>query len=269
MRTLPRFLLTLAALTALTAGAAIAAPGRAPEVMRWTVDGVDREALVFVPAPGAAGVRVPLVFGFHGHGGTMRSSARAFAIQDVWPGALVVYPQGLDTATRVDPRGRFPGWQRSPGDDGDRDLKLVDAMLKSLRARYPVDDRRIYAMGFSNGAIFTYLLWATRAATFAAFAPCAGAIWDGTHLAEPKPLLEIGGERDRIVKYPLQAESIAKARALDGATGAGAACGTGCTLYPSTRNAPVETITHPGGHVFPAWAGGRIVEFFQAHPRTP
>jgi polyhydroxybutyrate depolymerase len=49
-------------------------------------------------------------------------------------------------------------------------------MLATLRGRYPVDDRRIYATGFSNGAAFSDPLWAARGKTFAAFAPVAGAI---------------------------------------------------------------------------------------------
>ena len=79
--------------------------------------------------------------------------------------------QGLPTPSPVDPRGRFPGWQREVGQSGDRDLKFFDAVLATLKQKYPVDEHRIYATGFSNGAFFTYVLWATRGSTFAAFAP--------------------------------------------------------------------------------------------------
>lgn len=66
-----------------------------------------------------------------------------------------------------------------------------------------------------------------------------------------------------------QQETLATVRAVDGATAPGAPCGAGCTLYPSTRNAPVEAIFHPGGHVYPPWAPARIVEFFKAHALVP
>ena len=46
--------------------------------------------------------------------------------------------------------------------------------LASLRHTYNIDDDRIYATGFSNGGMFTYLLWAKRPNVFAAFAPVAG-----------------------------------------------------------------------------------------------
>lgn len=39
--------------------------------MEWKVDGVNREALVYVPAA-AKTAPCPVVFAFHGHGGTMR-----------------------------------------------------------------------------------------------------------------------------------------------------------------------------------------------------
>ena len=60
------------------------------------------------------------------------------------------------------------------GDEqGDRDLKFVDAILKTLREKYKVDDRRIFATGHSNGGGFTYLLWAARGKELAAIAPVA------------------------------------------------------------------------------------------------
>jgi polyhydroxybutyrate depolymerase len=255
----------LPTLAALALSAATAAAAAQPVPMQWTVDGVERHALVFAPA-GAAGVKAPLVFGFHGHGGTARTAAASMRFQVLWPQAVVVYMQGLPTVSKIDPQGEHPGWQRAAGENGDRDVKFFDAVLASLRARYPVDDHRIYASGFSNGAFFSYLLWATRGKAFAAFAPCAGLIWPTLHPSEPRPVLAIGGETDPLVTFENQQRTLARVRALDGASGPGTACGAGCTLYPSTESAPVEAITHPGGHVYPPWATARIVEFFKAHP---
>src|SRR4051794_33539337 len=62
----------------------------------WTVDGVEREALLAAPASTKQSP-APLVFVWHGHGGTMRNSARSFHIHTLWPEAVVVYPQGLNT----------------------------------------------------------------------------------------------------------------------------------------------------------------------------
>jgi poly(3-hydroxybutyrate) depolymerase len=55
----------------------------------WTVDGVVRQALVYVP-PQAATNPCPVVFAFHGHGGSMQNAVRSFAYHREWPEAIVV-----------------------------------------------------------------------------------------------------------------------------------------------------------------------------------
>src|SRR5687768_13981889 len=90
----------------------------------WDIDGVTREALVYIP-PGAKANNSPLVFAFHGHGGSMQGAARMFHIHELWPEAIAVYMQGLNTPGQLtDPEGKRPGWQRRPGDQADRDLKF-------------------------------------------------------------------------------------------------------------------------------------------------
>ena len=64
--------------------------------LEWKVDGVGREALVYAPAA-AKTTPSPLVFAFHGHGGTMKYAAAKFAYHKHWPDAIVVYMQGLNT----------------------------------------------------------------------------------------------------------------------------------------------------------------------------
>jgi polyhydroxybutyrate depolymerase len=164
----------------------------------WTVDGTTREALVYVP-PGAQSAAAPVIFAFHGHYGTMNFAAQKFDLHTLWPEALVVYPQGLPTVSKlVDPMGKFPGWQTLPGDYGDRDLKFFDAMLATLRKEYHVDDKRIYAMGHSNGGLFTYLLWSARGDQLAAIAPCAAVAARGLSDFKPKPVFHVAGENDPI-----------------------------------------------------------------------
>ena len=64
--------------------------------------------------PKAKEVESPVVFAFHGHGGTMRHAAATFGYHKVWPEAVVVYMQGLPTPGAItDPEGKRPGWQRT------------------------------------------------------------------------------------------------------------------------------------------------------------
>ena len=229
----------------------------AAQVMRWQVDGATRQAIVHAPAsPGAEGA--PLVLSFHGFG----DNAQNFQYTNLhvaWPEAIVVYFQGLPT------RRGLPGWQVEPG-RGNRDLALVDAALASLRERYDVDDDRIYATGYSNGGMFTYLLWAERPGVFAAYAPVAARLRASVRPAEPRPVFHVAGESDRVVRFSDQEAAIAVAidvNGVDAATG----CGAGCTVYGAETAAPVMTWIHPGAHVYPRGTSERIVSFFREHAR--
>ncbi len=231
--------------------------------LTWTVDGVEREALVHVPAHiGSAGA--PLVFGFHGHGGSAQQASRSFHLHEVWPDAIVVYPQGLPTAGQLtDASGKEAGWQGYAGSQGDRDLKFFDVMLSDLKQRYHVDAKRIYATGHSNGGGFTYLLWAERGPVFAAFAPSSALLVRGDPKFIPKPVLHLGSPNDPLVKWSWQEKMIDHDLQVDGA--GPRHDGSGYILYPSTKGADVATYLHDGGHRYPAAAPELIVKFFQAH----
>lgn len=241
-----------------------------PARATWTVDGVEREAHVFAPAKAGEG-KPPLVFGFHGHGGGMRQAARSFRLHELWPEAVVVYPQGLPTPGRLsDPEGRKPGWQHGAGEQGDRDLKFFDAMLATMKEKPGVDPRRVTAMGHSNGGQFTYLLWASRPGVFAAVAP-SGAV--GARLlreAAPCPLLHVAGKADPLVKFEWQEAGLVQARARNGCEEAPKPWGPpGCEIYASSKNAPVVTFIHPGGHEYPQEAPALVVKFLREHARAP
>ena len=175
------------AMTAILAPAA----GASPKVMTWNVAGAQRSAIVYAPAS-AANAKTPLVFAFHGFGDT-NENFQGVGLEKAWPQAIVVYPQGLPVSRSG---SALPGWQTEKGGEKDRDLQLVDTALASLREKYKVDDARIYATGFSNGAIFTYLLWAERPNVFAAFAAVAGRLGESVLPSVPKPFLQVGGKSD-------------------------------------------------------------------------
>ncbi len=253
-------------LSALVAGRAMIA-AELPLRREWIVDGVVREALVQVSAT-ATEQPSPVIFAFHGHGGNMRHPARTWAYHRLWPEAIVVYPQGLNTPGRLtDPEGKRPGWQHDVGAQGDRDLKFFDAMLASLRQDYRVDDRRIYATGHSNGGGFTYLLWAERGPVLAAVAPTASAAARARERLQPKPVFHLAGRKDPLVRFAWQEQIINHLRRLN-QCGPATDGGQGRTVYPSTIGAPVVTFIHDGGHEFPAAkACPLIVAFFRQHAR--
>jgi polyhydroxybutyrate depolymerase len=234
-----------------------------PVRREWTVDGVERVAMVSVPAT-AKETPAPLLFVFHGHGGTMGRMVKRYAMHELWPEAIVVCPQGLNTPGRLtDPEGKLPGWQHLPGQQDDRDLKFFDAMLAGLKRNYRVDEKRIYATGHSNGGAFTYLLWAVRGDVFAAVAPTAAAISRELQgKLTPKPALHLAGEKDTLVKFEWQQATIAAIRTLN-QCGEGEPWGEYCTRYPSKLGAPVVAYIHPGAHGFPDGAAAVIAKFLK------
>jgi len=235
--------------------------------MEWNVDGVAREALIYAPAT-AKTDPCPVVFAFHGHGGTADRAAAKFAYHEHWPEAIAVYMQGLNTpGLLTDPEGKRSGWQSTIGDQQDRDLKFFDAVLSDLKKDYKVDDKRIYATGHSNGGGFSYLLWAARGDVLAAIAPCAAAARpEFQQLFKPKPVLHMGGENDPLVKFAWQQRTIDAVRKINGC-GQGQPWGEHCTLYPSESGTPVVTYIHSGGHQFPEDVPPVIVKFFKQHAK--
>lgn len=229
----------------------------------WTVDGVTREALVYVPASTNP---APVVFAFHGHGGTMNHAARSFGFHTVWAEAIVIYPQGLPTPGQLtDPEGKLPGWQKGPGDQADRDLKFFDSMLETAKKDYKVDPKRIYATGHSNGGGFSYLLWAGRGDVLAAIAPSAAVLLPAlTAKVQPKPVMHLAGENDQLVKFEWQRmmmNALLKINKCEAASGR--TWDKDCTIYTSKTGPPVVTFIHKGNHAFPKEAPALIVTFFK------
>lgn len=245
-----------------------AAPAAGLQSMEFTVDGVARTALVHAP-PVAAGASVPLVFVFHGHGGTSRNAVGTFPLARLWPEAISVYPQGLNTPGKLtDHEGKLSGWQTTVGDQGDRDLHFFDALLARLKASYPVDAKRIYCTGHSNGGGFTYLLWLARPEVFAAFAPCSGAAAYAAQLTS-KPAMILAGQNDPLVKFEWQEMMMAAVRKVNGCDAAGVPWAGVGTLYPSKGGAPLVTFVYPGGHAVDPAEPPLIVKFFHEHPGNP
>jgi polyhydroxybutyrate depolymerase len=227
----------------------------------WKVDKDTREALVYVPA----GTQKSLIFAWHGHGGTAEFAARKFTFHTLWPDAVVVYPQGLPTpAPLIDPDGKKSGWQKSVGDQDDRDLKFFDAMLKTCLADYQVDKARVFSAGHSNGGFFTYVLAAARGKELAAIAPVAATLTpQALKDLKPKPVLHVAGQKDPIVKFVGQERTIDAMRKLNECEAEGKPAGTNCVEYKSKNGNPVVTFIHPGGHEIPEGAPERIVAFFK------
>ena len=229
----------------------------------FVVSGVKREAIVV--APTRKSDHPPLVIGWHGHGGGMTQAQNMFKVEAAWPEAVVVYPQGLPSPTPVDSSGTKPGWQFEQGQSGDRDLMLFDEILKQMTMNYHVDPKRVYSMGFSNGSIFTYLLWSKRNAALTAGGIVAGALVDANKPLKPMPAFVAAGTADTTCPFQDQVKSIRYDRMVDGvAPNAAAPIHNGVRYFHGTK-ADLAIMIHQGGHVYPPGTTQKIVSFFKSH----
>lgn len=176
--------------------------------------GIERSYTLHVP-PSAADQPMPLVVMCHGAGGSAEMSERAtgWSRKGAECEFLVAYPE----ATRPDPT-RPPTFLRNPqiwrsgaaanetGPRGD-DVAFLDALLDEIAAGYPVDPRRVYLCGFSNGASFALVAAARLSTRFAAVAAVAGKLWrSDLRMERPLPLLYMTGDADPL--NPIEGGSI-------------------------------------------------------------
>ena len=184
-----------------------------------TVGDRRREYLLHVP-PGWDGCReLPLVISFHGRGGTAKLSAMATGWSDKSDseGFFVVYPEG----TRPHP-DRAPSFLHNPpfwnigGGIGYGEEHNVDddafmaALLADLLDGLPIDHRRIFAAGFSNGASMAMQLALRFQEHVAAVGAIAGHLWlrdPQATITEPISLLFIIGDADPF--NPLEGGTVA------------------------------------------------------------
>lgn len=228
----------------------------------------NREALVYSPVQKT---NAPILFAFHGHGGT----AKGFALKGfelLWPEAIVVYPQGLDTPTPSDPVGDKFGWQDSVGEISsethvrDQDVKFFDAMLATFMPS--IDPRLIFLHGYSNGGGLVYnVLWAFRGNQLAGLAVVAATV-NKTDTKNPTPVIHIAGKKDPVVSFSWQQYSTEKVRTLNNCVPIGlpyyiALTEISSTKYWSFIRKPVVFGSYDGDHTYPDAAPKVIVKFFK------
>lgn len=173
--------------------------------LKLTWNGEDRRVLVHDP-PGHEGRSLPLILALHGTGGTGRLMAHLSGLSRLADerGFRVAYPQALGEAGSEDP-ALGAAWNAGPGTGcplhpGADDVAFLSAVVDRVDRHAPVDPRRIYVAGFSNGARMAYRM-ALAAPWVAAIAAVAGApVW-GEAPARPVPTLAFHGTEDRHIPY--------------------------------------------------------------------
>jgi polyhydroxybutyrate depolymerase len=136
----------------------------------------DRSALIHVPLRAPEQQHLPVVFNFHGGGGHA-ANQQQYSLMDQLADRetlIVVYPNGtgrLEQRLLTWNAGTCCAYATLNNVD---DVGFTIALLKRLEEVIPIDRRRVYATGMSNGAMMAYRLAAEVPQYFAAIAPVAG-----------------------------------------------------------------------------------------------
>ncbi|MCK7593732.1 alpha/beta hydrolase-fold protein [Pseudomarimonas salicorniae] len=231
------------------------------EWWRFEIDGESRRALVHPPRS-LAEEPPTLVVVYHGRGDDAAAFARAVALHEDWPEALVIYPRGEVHAGRP-----VRGWQYRAGQYADRDLKLTDALLARAAERYGSRSEDSLAAGFSNGGHFVFLLMAERPEAFAAHAVIGSVRPEFALERAPRPLLYLFGRSEpRRYQDDWRATVEALSRHQRGAGGLFDWSGCCKRQAPAAGGAEFIFGLYPAGHIWPeegnAWLrafAGRVL----------
>jgi len=168
-------------------------------------DNVNRNYLVYIPNSYDSEIDYPLMFLFHGFGGIASEFMNTADMRDLAESKnfIVVYPQGLDLASTGS------HWNCSnPSADNKSDVDdigFIENLIDQLLIDYPViDNKRIYAAGYSNGGFMSYYL-ACNSNKFAAIGSVAGTMLDDSYqncnAQFPTAMINIHGTDDFDVPY--------------------------------------------------------------------
>lgn len=236
------------------------------KVQRWKIGDTTRQAMIYIPAT-AKDNPAPVVFIYHGHGGFMNNVYNKYRIQELWPEAIVICPQGLNTpGALTDPKGERSGWQQDKGFQQDRDLIFFDTLMNYFNRNYMIDKKRVYVTGHSNGGSFTYLLWAQRGDLFAAVAPTASVARHPDQFL-PKPCFIMMGEKDDLVNPVMQMRSFNRIQKVNGCAEQGEETAKFITSYKCKDGNDLVLSKHPEGHAFYKGTEEEVIRFFKAHPK--
>ena len=220
---------TLVVLTVLAAtafagpGAASAAtatpahPVLAPEsgsyVFTLTFDGMQRDYRLHVPPAAASGKPLPLVLNLHG---ATQNAQLEEITSDMDPNAdmngyLVAYPDGTRISKVLTPdpiaKNAQYGWNAGmccglPVTKHINDVGFLLKVISDIAAKTPVDLRRVYMTGISNGGMMAYAMAAEASGHIAAISSVSGQVEIPViHPTRAVPTMEFHSVNDPIAKF--------------------------------------------------------------------
>lgn len=165
--------------------------------------GIERTYILHIPTGYDAARPTPLVLAFHGLNLDAQEMIRISGLnrQADISGFIVVYPNG--TGTKKSWNGGHCCGEAAM--DNVDDVGFVRTLIDEVAALVNLDQKRVYATGFSNGAIMVYRLACELSDRIAAVGPVSATQiqedQEACHPARSVPVIHFHGTADRLNPY--------------------------------------------------------------------
>ena len=236
------------------------------------VKGIKREFIVALPENYDKSKSYPLIFTWHGFGGSAMGVASGYyrspyfgLLKASKNQAIFIAGQGLTSFTPG--LGYGPGWDNSNG----RDVAFVRTLINWAESNMSIDESRIFSTGHSYGAMFSNLLACRLGKKIRAIAPLSGSFW-GVGIrnpffqcqAEKVAAWFAHGINDKLVVYELgEAVRDYFIRVNECSGSSTKITPSGCIRYNDCATGyPIVWCKHGEGHGIPSYAGKEIWDFF-------
>ena len=189
------------------------APESGSYVFTMKFDGLERDYRLHVPPAAASGKPLPLVLNLHG---ATQNAQLEEITSDMDPNAdmngyLVAYPDGtrISKVLTPDPMAKNAqyGWNAGmccglPVTKQINDVGFLLKVISDIAAKTPVDLRRVYMTGISNGGMMAYAMAAEASGHFAAISSISGQVEIPViHPTRAVPTMEFHSVNDPIAKF--------------------------------------------------------------------
>jgi len=162
------------------------------------LSGIKRNYCLFVPSQKNPAKPLPILFMFHGDGGTSVHASQNYGWKEkaMKEEFIVVFPE----ARCGDPT-KPPNFVSNPSSwsyDVEGNLEFIKEILGYLKNSYSIDQNRIYLTGFSRGAFLSFRAGIAFADQIAAIGPVCGYFPEKDHhlVKKPLPIMMIVGDSD-------------------------------------------------------------------------
>jgi predicted esterase len=235
-----------------TSGCGQTPPVTGMKAQTISVGGQNRGYEITIPTGYNNQTPYAVIFAYHGRGDKGANFRTFLNLEKTTENkAIFIYPDGLDV-------GGGTGW--SLGESGS-DVKMFDAVLADVSSKYCVDQKAIFAVGFSYGGWMSNAIGCYR--KIGAMAEIAGGGPNGKCVG-PTPAMIIHGSMDT-AEPPVAGERSRDSWRTTNTCSATstAAAPAPCVAYSGCAK-PLYYCVHPGGHEVPGFAQSGLWAWFSA-----